>query len=257
MNARGLSGLLIVSLLLARVAGASSCLAWPGEPTPLPSRDDPDALRGLWAELRVQELVAAARASESAAPLSAQRLWRHVQCLDPSNRTAAAGLERTRVVAVARPPIVALRKPALEPAEAVAWTDLGAPLRVRVALPTASRKAPRREPPAWDARAADAAIGEAREQLQAARFEEALAAAEQAREKLAGAGAAERRRRDVELDVLTATAQLALGRGDPAQRSLGRALAADPELRLEPSRTPPKVLRALEQARATRRAGEH
>jgi hypothetical protein len=61
-------------LLVARTALAASCLPWPGEPTPLPTRDDPDALRALWAELRARDLIQAADLSEIEAPARARRL---------------------------------------------------------------------------------------------------------------------------------------------------------------------------------------
>jgi hypothetical protein len=96
-------------------------------------------------------------------------------------------------------------------------------------------------------------LGEAA--LGAARFQEALRAATLARDALAelpdGADLAAPRAR---LEVLAATAQIGLGDEAGAQESLLRAVEAEPGLRLDPARTSPKVLRALELARAARRA---
>jgi hypothetical protein len=96
-------------------------------------------------------------------------------------------------------------------------------------------------------------LAETEERLRGARFEEALRSAAEAREELGEVSqTAERRPREARLEVLAATALLALGREDDAQRSLGRAIAANPELTLDPMKTSPKVIRALAAARAER-----
>ena len=56
------------------------------------------------------------------------------------------------------------------------------------------------------------------------------------------------------LEVLAAIAQVALGDDAAARRSFGRALEAQPGLELDPGRTSPKVMRALEGARAAAEA---
>jgi hypothetical protein len=56
--------------------------------------------------------------------------------------------------------------------------------------------------------------------------------------------------RRVRLEVLSATASIALGRDEAAHRSFERALRADADLELDPASTSPKVVRHLE---ATRR----
>ena len=51
------------------------------------------------------------------------------------------------------------------------------------------------------------------------------------------------------VEVLSATAQVALGDEDAARKSFTRALASDPELQLDPMITSPKVMQALNDAR--------
>lgn len=60
---------------------------------------------------------------------------------------------------------------------------------------------------------------------------------------------AELRQRRVRLELLSATAQLALGDERAARESLIRAIESQPDLVLDPEKTPPKVMRALELAR--------
>ncbi len=66
-------------------------------------------------------------------------------------------------------------------------------------------------------------------------------------EHVAQPGLAPRRAR---LEVLSATAEVALGRSARAGESMRRALAADPRLDLDEENTPPKVLSLLRAARA-------
>jgi hypothetical protein len=56
------------------------------------------------------------------------------------------------------------------------------------------------------------------------------------------------------LEVLAAVAQVAHGDDEAARQSFGRALEAQPGLELDPGRTSPKVMRALEGARAAAEA---
>jgi len=51
------------------------------------------------------------------------------------------------------------------------------------------------------------------------------------------------------LEMLQATAELALARDADARASMVRALAADPALALDPATTSPKVLRVFESIR--------
>jgi hypothetical protein len=241
------------------------CAAWPGEPQPLPRASDPDALRARWAALRVRELSQAALADEQRAPARAHRLWSRVLCLDPESESAAAGLARSPLVAIHAPPLVGGRdaEPATDP-----WGDLASPLAVARRAPPRERPpvSPLALPPAserrTEAEAQPAApapvpppppdpvgvlIDEVQEHLRAARYEQALARAERGRGELPADASPQRA---AELEVLSATAALALDRKDVAAESLRRALAAQPMLTLDPMQTPPKVRRAFDRVRA-------
>ncbi len=220
---------------------AANCDPWPGEPTPLPELDDPDRLRAEWAALRVRELAEVAARIEPDDPLRAGQLWRRLLCLDPANDEALAGVLRSRTVRVHRPPLVdaAVATPAGDP-----WDALDAPLGVR------ARSATVASAPAADWGALRSEVATLEQQVRAARFDEALATAPTVRSRLSRAPAGRARAELIsQAEVLTATAELAVGRGEAAQASLRRALAADPELALDPTTTSPKVLRALESAR--------
>lgn len=95
----------------------------------------------------------------------------------------------------------------------------------------------------------DAWIDEGDAFLRGARYEEAIESAQKARaalEKLGGDAP-----RTARLEVVSASAELALGRATAADASFLRALAADPTLRLDEATVSPKVVRAFE---ATRKA---
>ena len=89
--------------------------------------------------------------------------------------------------------------------------------------------------------------------LRRARFREVVDAASPVREQL---GAASRwvdvDASIVRLELLTATAQIALERDVEAFSSLERALAVDQSLELDPVRSPPKLVRLLAEVRTTR-----
>lgn len=92
-------------------------------------------------------------------------------------------------------------------------------------------------------------------ELRAARFEQALASAGEARDRIdtrKGAGDDPSR---VRLEIASATAYVALGQNDAALASFERALLADPGLELDRALTSPKVLAVFRAARgrATRR----
>jgi hypothetical protein len=220
----------------------AQCEAWPGEPAPLPTVSDPDSARARWAELRVADLAVRAERLEPEAPLESQRLWRRALCLDPDDPRAQAGMRRALGVRVHRPRVVWGA-----PARALAdpW-QLAAAIAVAPPAPGPGEAAAAPEL----ARAAEL-LEASQASLARARFEEALGRAFEARGALEQAGpgdAADALR--VQVAVAAATAQLALGDEPGAHASLGEALALEPALALDPARTSPKVLRALEQARA-------
>ena len=95
----------------------------------------------------------------------------------------------------------------------------------------------------------------AEEELRAARFDEAEHSAKAAERVLGvqsdnSASGAYRAR----LEVVRATVQSAFGDLDEAQRSLERALEANPDLELDPLSTPRKLVSLLDAIRATRPA---
>jgi len=96
----------------------------------------------------------------------------------------------------------------------------------------------------------DCLIESADQRVRGARFEEALSDTEEARGLLGGlGGGADVARRRARVEVLSATAEVALGRSDAARASFERALGAEPGLTLDRSQASPKVLRVFEEAR--------
>jgi tetratricopeptide (TPR) repeat protein len=86
-------------------------------------------------------------------------------------------------------------------------------------------------------------------ELRAAHFEQALASAGEARNRIdARNGTADDLGR-VRLEIVSATAYVALGQSDAALESLERALIANPGLELDPALTSPKVLAVFRVAR--------
>ena len=79
-------------------------------------------------------------------------------------------------------------------------------------------------------------------ELRAAHFEQALASASEARDRIDARNDAADNPGRVRLEVASATAYVALGQNDAALESLERALIADPDLELDPALTSPKVL---------------
>ena len=83
-----------------------------------------------------------------------------------------------------------------------------------------------------------------------ASIQQALQTADQIRPKLASIqdapGAILRR---TQLEVLSATAQIALGHDKAARESFQRALAANPQLELDAGSTSPKIRRVFETVR--------
>lgn len=233
--------LLLPALADPTHAAREACGPWAGEPDPLPTITDPDSARARWAELRILELSMLARRLEARASVEGHRLWRRVLCLDPRSELGWRGVARTQPVRVYRPP---LRWGEGRPATEDPWAALAGPIRVVRPPP-----APPPERPPELVRAAEL-VEEGEAKLRGARFEEALSRALAARRELEGlepapADGALR----VRLELVAAVAQVALGDEAGAQESLVRALALDPGLDLDPARTSPKVLRALEAAR--------
>ncbi len=93
----------------------------------------------------------------------------------------------------------------------------------------------------------EALLKEPRGHVRDARFEAALAAIDGVRPKLTGPDAAPLR---AELEVLAATASLALGRSDDARKRFAAALSADPALELDPAIYSPKLRDLLSRVRA-------
>jgi hypothetical protein len=256
--------LLLLAALVAPLAAAAApgetdrCALWPGEPTPLPRVDAADPGRARWAELRVAELVKRAQLAELAASVESYRLWRRVLCLDPENELARQGLARTRPVRVYRPE-VGWGEGALPASSSVdPWASLAAPVRMARPQPRVLEE----EPAASDdqqrralARVTEL-LQESEASLETAHFEEALERTVAARRDLDAAGTSgDERALRARLEVLTAIAQVALGDAAAARQSFGRALEAQPGLELDPGRTSPKVMRALEGARAAAETG--
>jgi LysM repeat protein len=79
-------------------------------------------------------------------------------------------------------------------------------------------------------------------ELRAAHFEQALASAGEARDRIDARNDAADDLDRVRLEIASATAYVALGQSDAALESLERALIADPGLELDPALTSPKVL---------------
>jgi LysM repeat protein len=98
--------------------------------------------------------------------------------------------------------------------------------------------------------AVDGVIHDTEQRFRSARFEETLEEARKARSLLiplqSEPGGAERRAR---IEVLSAMAEVALGRDAAARASFQRALVADPDLTLAPGEVSPKILRRFEETR--------
>jgi hypothetical protein len=234
----------LAASLVANAAPAKNCDAWPGEPSPLPSLADADPVRAEWASLRVKELAQWAKRAERDDPLRARQMWRRLICIDPSNDEALAGVQRSRAVTVHRPTLV--DEPQVATHAKDPWAELDTPLGVATDATSATRQATSES----ELRELRGAVGAFEQKVRSAQFEQALATAPALRARLERAPAGGTRTSLIaQAEVLTATAELALGRSDAADASLRRALAADPALALDAATTAPKVLRALAAAR--------
>lgn len=234
-----------VAALAAPQAVRAACAVWPDEPKPLPTVEDKDPLRARWARLRLRELSLVARGIASEDPARARALWEHALCLAPGDPEATQGAtQRIPSVTVHRPQVA--RAAETRPVED-AWRSLGD----RIEIASAATPRPSGAERARNAEV-DALLNETAAHVREARFEEALASAERARSSAAGLRGRARSTRSARLELYAATAELALGREAEARASLGRALDADPALRLDAATTSPKVRRALEDVRTER-----
>ena len=221
-------GRLALTLVLAALAGPAhaedACQAWPGEMDPLPNVRSADRFASKWAALRATELEKLATALAKEQPVIASQLWRHIRCLNPE-------------VSVSAPELM----------------DLGP----RIAYRDRPVQRPPEPPPAApqiDFGPADRVLASAEAELSEARFKLALDATEEARALLARLpNSRARRDRMAQLEVMSGTALVALGRSDDAGDSFVRALEARPDLELNAATTPPKILRLFEQIRADQR----
>jgi hypothetical protein len=245
---RALIGLAALAATGPLPSGASeSCDEWPGEPSPLPDVTSSDSFAARWARLRLEELRGLAILLEAADPVEAQRVWRHAACLAPEDPAISEALARTVPVAVHRP--------AVEPGP-VAPVRRATTLRSALALLDAPARVP--VGPETDFASVDAQLDEATGRLEQARFRDALALCDLIRGRMVrmgdARGAHERRAR---VELLAATVHLALGEEPEARSCVERALRAQPELALDPARSPRKLVRLVDDARLAlaRRSG--
>jgi hypothetical protein len=94
-------------------------------------------------------------------------------------------------------------------------------------------------------------LAEAEEQVEAARFEEALETSAKARASLAGLPPGQQVSRNrLRVELVDATAEAARGRDAEARACFARVLALDPAFALDARTTSPKLIRLLDAARA-------
>jgi hypothetical protein len=249
MSRLGLRGLAAFALALSGsspAVAAVQCSAWPGEPDPLPQLGGADELLERWTSLRRDELRGLALLLEASDPVEAHRLWLHAACLAPGDTEIAAGVARSAPRVVHR-----IAVEAAEPRAAERRSTLGAAFDVLEAsarIPLPVERDPDLE--GFDFQWVDAQIEAASAHLQQARFRSAADLADLSRARLARLAAAPVvRERRARLELVAATAQVALGDVDEARNCLDRALAANPDLQLDPTRVPPKLLRLFDEAR--------
>jgi hypothetical protein len=269
-------------------AAAEECAAWPGEVTPLPTTQSSDPFGARWAELRVRELERLATALEAEDPGNAYRVWKHIGCLDPERANVVKERLKPAIVVAARPvrklpepaPRVPARRPAAPPAPVLAKApeapaepplvfdqeietsaqpssdtaeiDLGPGLVDVAARPTAAIKPPTPAEPKVDLTGVDALLREAQDVLIEARFRDVIDSTDLLRTQLRSMGTSQDvMSRRARIEIMAATAQIALGRAADAAQSFARALEADPNLELSEG-TPPKIRRMLEEVRSER-----
>ena len=172
-------------------------------------------------------------------------LWQHAACLDPRKPRYASAAASSSPVRVHRPKLQI--RPGAPPVAAT--VDLDAPLQMAESA----------EPPDGELEAlpeaAREALAAARQAVREARFETALDLAEQVRRTLSRPEArAHFGRQRAELEVLTATVLVGLGRQEEARGRLRRAHAEDPWLRMDPVEHSPKVVALWAEVVAEREA---
>jgi hypothetical protein len=234
-------------------AQASDCAPWPGEPDPLPRVGEGDRLLVRWAELRAAELSRYAESLEASAPIEANRVWRHLLCLDPGDETARSGVQRTQPLRVHRPEILVGSQPAEPFADTDSWSSLDAPVLLAARAPARLRGEPGDVRPqrGGSLRQIERWLAEAEEQVEAARFEEALETSAKARASLAGLPPGQQVSRNrLRVELVDATAEAARGRDAEARACFARVLALDPAFALDARTTSPKLIRLLDAARA-------
>jgi hypothetical protein len=258
-------GLLLAS---APAVAAADCVAWPGEPEPLPTLEDPDPLRAAWAEARASELNRIAGVLAKGDRVEAYRIRQHVRCLDPSNVEWAAAADQERPATVHRPgasvgsrgatagfdgalrhalheetpsPVVA------KPTRRVLAAKAPANRSASLARPVSNPGPPSRETaPEW----LDESLRAVALLIKEARFRSALESVNgiQAQaSRLTPSDAV--RKRLAHVEVLAGTAKIALGQTDSARDHFRRALDADPALELDGT-TSPKVRRTFDSVRS-------
>jgi murein DD-endopeptidase MepM/ murein hydrolase activator NlpD len=154
--------------------------------------------------------------------LLAVRYGSSVQLLVDAN--GIADVRKLQVGSLLRVPLIPLAPPPSLPVRAVASTKIN---RIEV----------------------ESLIERGEKQLRDARFEAALESADAARALLGASPTPSEKENRVRLEIVSATAAVALGDHDAARSSLRRALQANPDLTLDPALVSPKVLRALRAAR--------
>ncbi len=211
------------------------CEPWPGEPEGPPTSRDADRFRAQWAVRRARELASFAAELEASSRSLAQPLWRHAACLDPRRGDFADRARAAAPVRIHRPPILQ----ADHSHGFVPLAELDEPL----VMPRGAMVSPLLQAARASERRAAAALRDAS-------FEEVLSWAAHGRSLLAAASATpEGEGLRARLEVLAATAALALGDESGARASLQAALVAQPELALDPARVSPKVVRLLASVR--------
>ena len=243
----------VLALLGSSSAPArGACRAWPGEPEPLPQVGAADEFAAGWALMRREELRGLALLLETTDPVEARRLWLHTACLAPGDAEVSAALARIALPVVHR---VAVRAAPL--AAATRRATLGAAFDVldsEARVPTSAPKPPGGSEPVGIAEfhpaPVDAQIATAAQHLDQARFQAAADLSDLARARLVRfATTPAVRERRMRIEVLGATARLALGQEEDARRCVERALREQPDLALDPASSPPKLQRLLKETR--------
>ncbi len=252
---RQLGTCLILALVIVAgqaFAESSRCTSWPGEISPLPNVDHDDPLRSEWASRRSEELARLARTVEESNVVEAYRIWQHVFCLDSENEAARDAMASIQLVHVYHPQI---EKVPAEPKTRRLETMRGAFAKLSETIRVGPKKVIERTPTVVVKRdrslqRVDRKLAQSDNLVREARFREALALAKEVKSTLKDRqNSKDIRRRKVRTEVLTATAEVALGRKSEARASFGRALDLNPDLELDPMKTSPKVIRVFRGAK--------